>query len=133
MINVLLVEDQTMLRDAVSSAIELARLTQNLAPVHRDATLGQGGRRLVYGGHTIGLAQASLARLLPSLATVVAWHSCDHLNPVFEGDLLAFRATLLAEAEVANGRARAYSVLVTVERDGDAVDVIDWRPVVLCR
>src|SRR5690606_31437391 len=32
------------LRDTVSSAMELARLTQNLAPVHRDASLGQGGR-----------------------------------------------------------------------------------------
>ena len=121
------------LRDTVSSAIELARLTQNLAPVHRDATLGQGGRRLVYGGHTIGLAQASLARLLPSLATVVAWHSCDHLQPVYEGDLLEFRATLLDEAAVPNGRLRAFSVRAATERGGEAVDVLDWQPVVFGR
>jgi acyl dehydratase len=122
------------LRDTVSSAIELARLTQNLAPVHRDATLGLDGRRLVYGGHTIGLAQASLARLLPSLATVVAWHSCDHLQPVYEGDLLSFRATLLEERPaVGGGRLRAYSVRAAGERDGEEVDVLDWKPVVLCR
>jgi len=121
------------LRDTVSSAMELARLTQNLAPIHRDATLGRDGRRLVYGGHTIGLAQASLARLLPELATVVAWHSCDHLQPVYEGDLLAFRATVLDEVPVANGRLRAFSVRVTTERGGEAVDVLDWKPVVLCR
>jgi 2-methylfumaryl-CoA hydratase len=120
------------LRDTVSSAVELARLTQNLAPVHRDATLGRDGRRLVYGGHTIGLAQASLARLLPSLATVIAWHSCDHLQPVYEGDLLEFRATLLDELVTAGGRLRAYSVRVGTERDGEAVDVLDWKPVVLC-
>ncbi len=135
------------LRDTVSSAIELARLTQNLAPVHRDATLGRDGRRLVYGGHTIGLAQASLARLLPSLATVVAWHSCDHLQPVYEGDLLEFRSTLLAEAATEAGtatgaaaeagaggaRLRAYSVRAATERDGQPVDVLDWKPVVVCR
>jgi hypothetical protein len=33
------------LRDTVTSAIELARLTQNLAAVHRDRGLGPGGRR----------------------------------------------------------------------------------------
>jgi hypothetical protein len=37
------------LRDTVTSAPELARLTQNLAAVHRDHTRGPGGRRLVYG------------------------------------------------------------------------------------
>jgi 2-methylfumaryl-CoA hydratase len=120
------------LRDTVSSAMELARMTQNLAPIHRDATLGRDGRRLVYGGHTIGLAQASLARLLPSLATVVAWHSCDHLQPVYEGDLLAFRATLLDELPAAGGRLRAYSVRAATEREGESVDVLDWKPVVLC-
>jgi acyl dehydratase len=121
------------LRDTVTSAIELARLTQNLAPVHRDAGLGPGGRRLVYGGHTIGLAQASLARLLPSLATVVAWHHADHLQPVFEDDVLAFRATLLAEGGVPNGRLLAFAVIAATERDGATVDVLDWRPVVLSR
>jgi 2-methylfumaryl-CoA hydratase len=121
------------LRDTVSSAVELARLTQNLAPVHRDASLGQGGRRLVYGGHTIGLAQASLCRLLPSVATIVGWHSCDHIGPVFEGDVLSFRSELLEEAPVPNGRLLAFSVIATTDRDGSATDVLDWRPVVLAR
>ena len=40
--------------DVVSSAPELARLTLNIAAVHHDSRIG--GRRLVYGGHTIGLA-----------------------------------------------------------------------------
>jgi acyl dehydratase len=122
------------LRDTVSSAIELARLTQNLAPVHRDASLGQGGRRLVYGGHTIGLAQASLARLLPSLATVVGWHSCDHIGPVFEADVLSFRAELLDDRPLdGGGRLLAFSVIATTDRDGTPTDVLDWRPVVLAR
>jgi len=80
--------------DVVSSAPELARLTLNVAIVHHDAQAG-GGRRLVYGGHTIGLALAQAVRSLPSLVTVAAWHGCDHLGPVHEGDTL--RSTISVE------------------------------------
>jgi acyl dehydratase len=73
--------------DVVSAAPELARLTLNVAIAHHDAPAA-GGRRLVYGGHAIGLALAQAARSLPSLVTVAAWHSCDHLGPVHEGDTL---------------------------------------------
>jgi 2-methylfumaryl-CoA hydratase len=120
------------LRDTVTGAPALVRLTQNLAAAHRDARLGQRGRRLVYGGHTIGLAQASLVRLLPSAATVVGWHSCDHVAPVFEDDLLAVSATLDATHELGHGRLLAFTVLVDAERDGlDApARVLDWKPIV---
>jgi 2-methylfumaryl-CoA hydratase len=121
------------LHDTVSDALALVRLTQNLAGAHRDARLGQQGRRLVYGGHTIGLAQASLSRMLPSLATVVGWHSCDHTGPVFEGDVLSVAATLDAVHETAAGRLLAFTVLVEAdgtERSAPA-PVLDWRPVVL--
>src|SRR5690606_11310680 len=71
--------------DVVTSAPELARLTLNIAKVHHDAAAsGQG--RLVYGGHTIGLALHQAVRALPELVTVVAWHGCDHTGPVREGD-----------------------------------------------
>jgi acyl dehydratase len=121
------------MRDTVSHALGLVRLTQNQAMAHRDASLGQHGRRLVYGGHTIGLAQASLARLLPSMATVLGWHSCDHTGPVFENDLLDFQATLLAENWIEGGRVLAFAVLARARREGedDAVAVLDWQPVVL--
>ena len=42
--------------------------------------------RLVYGGHTIGLALAQLTRTMPNILTVADWHSCDHLGSVREGD-----------------------------------------------
>jgi acyl dehydratase len=80
--------------DVVSGAPELARLTLNMAMVHHDAQAA-GGRRLVYGGHVIGLALAQAARSLPSLVTVAAWHVCDHLGPVHEGDTL--RSTISVE------------------------------------
>ncbi|MCQ3808938.1 MAG: acyl dehydratase [Acidimicrobiia bacterium] len=120
------------LRDTVTDAPALARLTQNLAPPHRDASLGQGGKRLVYGGHTVGLAQAGLVRLLPTAATVVGWHLCDHTGPVFEDDVVDVAATLDAAQPVANGRLLAFTVMVQAERNGaEPIPVLDWRPIVL--
>ena len=80
--------------DVVSGAPELARLTLNVAMAHHDAQAA-GGRRLVYGGHAIGLALTQAARSLPSLVTVAAWHGCDHHGPVHEGDTL--RSTISVE------------------------------------
>jgi acyl dehydratase len=117
------------MRDTVSDTLALVRLTQNQAAAHRDPAQGQGGRRLVYGGHTIGLAQASLVRLVPSTATVLGWHSCDHTGPVFEGDILECRATLDAELPAAGGRLAAFTVIVEAERDGDRQPVLDWKPI----
>jgi acyl dehydratase len=120
------------MRDSVTDAPALVRLTQNQAAVHRDPRLGQQGRRLVYGGHTIGLAQASLARLLPSLAHVIGWHSCDHVGPVFENDVLSFASELTAVHPTGAGRLLAFRVLVHAERDGldEPAPVLDWQPVV---
>jgi acyl dehydratase len=74
--------------DTVTCAPELARLSLNVAAAHLDPAAGGRGRRLVYGGHTIGVALAQATRALPNLVTVIAWRSCDHLAPVFEGDVL---------------------------------------------
>jgi 2-methylfumaryl-CoA hydratase len=124
-----------VLHDTVTDAPALVRLTQNLAAPHRDARLGQRGRRLVYGGHTIGLAQASLVRLLPSTATVVGWQSCDHVGPVFEDDVLTVSATLDASLDHDGGRLVAFTVFVDAEREGlDApTPVLVWKPVVFAR
>ena len=120
------------MRDTVTDAVALVRLTQNQAAVHRDAGRGEQGRRLVYGGHTIGLAQASLSRLVPGLVHVVGWQHCDHVGPVFEDDVLSFRTELLAEQAAPPGRLRAVRVLVDAHRDGQPVAVLDWTPVIYC-
>jgi 2-methylfumaryl-CoA hydratase len=123
------------LRDVVDQATALVRLTHNVAAVHRDATATVAGdRRLVYGGHTVGLAQASLERTLDGLATLVGWHECNHVGPVYEGDLLGFRHTVVAEQSRATGRSgrlRAIRVEAVAYRAGDPVVVLDWTPVVL--
>jgi acyl dehydratase len=74
--------------ETVTGAPELARLTLNIAAAHTDATSSLNGRRLVYGGHTISIAAAHATRAIPAMATIVAWRSCEHIGPVFEGDVL---------------------------------------------
>jgi acyl dehydratase len=121
--------------DVVSSAPELARLTLNLAAVHHDRHAQPGGRRLVYGGHTIGLAAAQATRLLPQIATIIGWHSCEHLAPVGEGDTLRSSLELERAEELPGGGALAHlrsRVVARREADPDVeASVLDWRFVAL--
>lgn len=117
--------------DVVSSAPELARLTLNVARTHHDDAAGS---RLVYGGHTIGLALSQATRALPELVTVVAWHGCDHTGPVREGDTLT--STVEVEevhAGPGGGRVAHLRSLVDARSGpGDAArPVLDWRFVAL--
>jgi len=109
--------------DVVSSAPELARLTLNIAATHHDSRVA--GRRLVYGGHTIGLALAQACRLLPNLATVLGWQSCDHTAPVHEGD------TLYSELHVETAADNVLGLRSLVYAAGSAGEpdrqVLDWR------
>jgi 2-methylfumaryl-CoA hydratase len=121
--------------DHVDLAPALARMTFNQAFVHRDGTVSVYGKRLVYGGHVQGLAQASLSRVLPGIAAVLAWDGCDHVGPAFEGDLLAFRHTLVEEAPAAGGRLLRFEVRAApVDAEGnEGDDILVWTPVVLAR
>jgi acyl dehydratase len=107
--------------DVVSGAPELARLTANIAAVHHDRRIH--GERLVYGGHTIGLAAHQLHRALPALVLIGAWFSCDHLAPVHEGDTLTSRITV----DALDGRLVHLRSIVTAHRAETATDVLDWR------
>ena len=113
--------------DVVSSAPELARLTLNIAATHHDSR--HGGQRLVYGGHTIGLALAQASRLLPNLVTVLGWQSCDHTGPVYEGDTL-YSDLRVESAEVLPGDRGGVVVLRSlVYAVGEGADrpVLDWH------
>jgi acyl dehydratase len=116
--------------DVVSSAPELARLTLNVAGAHHDRwRRGGDGRRLVYGGHAIALAAARVARALPTLATIPAWHSCDHLGPVHEGDTLYTDLELERVEPLPEGGGLAH-LRARVSATGDSEqsrDVLDWR------
>lgn len=122
--------------DVVSSAPELARLTLNVAKVHHhhhhhhDAAAA-GGRRLVYGGHTIGLALSQATRALPSIVTVAGWHGCDHVGPVHEGDTLRSTVAVERTEPLASGGGLVH-LRSRVRADGaEPRDVLDWRFVVV--
>jgi acyl dehydratase len=106
--------------DTVTGAPELARLSLNVAAAHTDPTAR--GKRLVYGGHTIGIALQHATRALPNLVTVAGWRSCDHLAPVFEGDVLRSAVTVEAVTPLDQG------ALVDLRVETSADDpVLDWR------
>ncbi len=118
-------------RDTVTGAPELVRLTLNLAAAHTDAGATAHGRRLVYGGHTISIAASHTTRALPNLATIVAWHGCDHRGPVFEKDVLRTELSLETKEPLKQGGLLDLRALVWAERDDGAkrveVEVLDWR------
>ena len=114
--------------DVVTSAPELARLTLNIAATHHDSRVA--GRRLVYGGHTIGLALAQATRLLPNLVTVLGWESCDHVGPVHEGDTLHSELHVEAATPRPDGRGGTLhlrSLVFAAAADGPDRQVLDWR------
>jgi len=112
--------------DVVSSAPELARLTLNIAATHHDSRVG--GQRLVYGGHTIGLALTQATRLLPNLVTVLGWESCDHTGPVHEGDTLFSELHIDGAVPLPDGRGGVLKLRSLVYAVGDPDrQVLDWR------
>jgi citrate lyase beta subunit/acyl dehydratase len=115
-------------RETVSCAPELARLSLNLAMTHTDASVNAHGRRLVYGGHVVGIAAAHLTRALPDLATILAWHSCDHLGPAFEGDVLSSEIMVEALEPMGDGGIVHVRVLVSATHSDDEQPrlVLDW-------
>lgn len=109
--------------DVVSSAPELARLTLNVARVHHDAAAA-GGQRLVYGGHTIGIAAAQAVRALPGLLAIAAWRSCDHTGPVRENEVLTSRIDV--GDVVTHGDVALVALRSRVAAGADR-PVLDWR------
>jgi acyl dehydratase len=119
--------------DLVSSAPQLARLTLNLAHVHHDR-FSQPSGRLVYGGHTIGLALAQVSKTLPQLVTIAGWHGCDHTGPVREGDTVSSRIEVVSMETLTNGmRVADLRVVVRARDESGDRDVLDWRPIVVLR
>lgn len=111
--------------DVVTSAPELARLTLNVAAVHHDS---RAGSRLVYGGHTIGLALAQATRLLPNLVTVLGWRSCDHTGPVYEGETLYSDLHIERAEPLPHDRGGVLELRSVVYAVGETDrPVLDWR------
>jgi acyl dehydratase len=112
--------------DVVDTAPALARLTLNVAMAHLDATKAAHGQRLVYGGHTIGIAAAQATRAAPDLVTILGWHAADHTAPVFEGETLRSRIEVERRDPLPRGGELVHlrSHVTAAERDEH---VLDWR------
>lgn len=123
--------------DTVTSAPELVRMTLNLAMTHTDATRSVYGKRLVYGGHTIAIASKQLAMGLPHILQILAWYRCDHVGPVFEGDILSSRIKLNDILKVNDATVAKLVVEVHAKRGPEApseiadAKVLHWSLVVL--
>lgn len=121
-------------QDTVTSAPELTRLTLNMAMTHLDASKSVYGKRLVYGGHTISIAAAQMARALPNIVTIIGWRSCDHVAPVFEQDLLRSEVTLGEKYSLRSGgglldiQVEVYATRGSESPDsGENIKVLDWH------
>jgi citrate lyase beta subunit/acyl dehydratase len=118
--------------ETVTAAPELARLSLNLAMTHTDARASVYGERLVYGGHVIGIAAAHLTRALPDLATVLVWHSCDHIAPTFEGDILSTGIEIMGLEPLDDGGLVELHIRGSARSLGGLSRVVlDWKLVAL--
>ncbi len=109
-------------REATSSPAPPSSRASRSTSRSRTTTPGPpAGRRLVYGGHTIGIAAAQITRVLPELVTIVGWEGCDHTGPVHEGDTLHSTVTVTGDGP-APGRRRARGP--ALDRPGGAAR---WR------
>jgi acyl dehydratase len=115
----------------VTGAPELVQLTLNLAGAHTDPRRGSHGRRLVYGGHTIGVAAGHLTKAVPDLVTIAGWRSCDHVGPVYEQDVLTSAITVEDTTQLASGSLVDFRVTVAAHRPDtvstEPAPVLDWR------
>jgi len=115
----------------VTGAPELVQLTLNLAGAHTDPRATADGRRLVYGGHTIGVAAGHLTKALPNLVTIAGWRSCDHVGPVFEGEVLSSEIEVEALTELGDGALVDLRIRVSAQHGDEHQSgprrVLDWR------
>lgn len=75
------------------------RLWQNTAKVHFDTTARPDGRRLIYGGHVISMAQALSFNGLANAQLIVAINGGAHANPCYAGDTIRAWSEVLDKAE----------------------------------
>ncbi len=117
------------LSEPVVDALALVRLTGNEARAHRDPAFGRESRRLVYGGHTLSLAQSALSRLVAHPHVVLNWAGCDHPSPVFEDDLLTTAATLVERTAKGRTHLLTLDVVTSACTGSDEARVVQrWRP-----
>lgn len=100
--------------------MQAARLWQNTARVHFDATYRADGRLLVYGGHVISLARALSFNGLANAQLIAAINAGTHANPCFAGDTVKAWSEVLAKADTAAPGVGALRLRLVALRAGAA-------------
>jgi len=77
-------------------------------------------------------------RALPNLVTLIGWRSCDHTEPVFEGDVLRTEFTIDAKHTLPSGGGLVDLHAIVHATRGDQAPapgtdalVLDWRVIAL--
>jgi 2-methylfumaryl-CoA hydratase len=94
------------------------RLWQNTAKVHFDATVREDGRRLIYGGHVISLAQALSFNGLANAQMIVGLNGGAHVNPAHAGDTVTAWSEVLGKAETTAPGVGAIRLRLVAQRAG---------------
>jgi acyl dehydratase len=110
-------------------------LSQNTAPIHFDheyASKTEFGKPLVVATFTLALVSGqSVSDISQNVVASLGWNNVRMPNPVFEGDTIRSRTTILETRESAS---RPHAGLVTVHTEGynqDGKTVIEFDRTVM--
>jgi len=95
------------------------RLWQNTSKVHFDATIRDGGRRLIYGGHVISMARALSYNGLANAQMIVGLNAGAHANPCFSGTTIRAWSEVLDKAETSAPGVGALRLRLVATKGGD--------------
>jgi len=95
------------------------RLWQNTSKVHFDATIRDGGRRLIYGGHVISMARTLSFNGLANVQMIVGLNGGAHANPCFSGTTIRVWSEVLDKAETSNPTVGAIRLRLVATKGGD--------------
>ena len=95
------------------------RLWQNTSKVHFDATIRDGGRRLIYGGHVISMARTLSFNGLANVQMIAGLNGGAHANPCFSGTTIRAWSEVLDKAETSNPSVGAIRLRLVATKGGD--------------
>lgn len=99
------------------------RLWQNTAKVHFDATVREGGQRLIYGGHVISMARTLSFNGLANAQMIVGLNGGAHANPCFAGTTIRAWSEVLDKAETANPSVGAIRLRLVATKDAEPFEL----------
>jgi 2-methylfumaryl-CoA hydratase len=112
--------------------VQATRLYHNTAQVHFDARTMESsrfGKRLVYGGHVIGVALALAANGLQTMLKIAAWNGGAHVAPTFAGDTMRAFTEVVERAELPSRRdVGALRLRLTAAKNVSAADLAGIQP-----